>query len=575
LFACCVALTLLLAGSARTAATNLIANPSVEASADGVTPNGFSPSAAGGASVSYAWVSTGHSGARGLGVTVSRRGSGKVAWVPDPVAATAKTDYMFSDWYESAVASAVSVVVTKANGKTSTVASVSEPASGGWALAQVSFTTPAGTSSVTAYQSISAVGSLTTDDYDLEGPAASSSPSVVVLGAGDGSVVSGQEALSAAADGAGLAVKTVQFQLDGDDLGPALKTAPYLFSWDTAGAGNGPHVLTAVLTTKKGGSAVSDPVGVTVSNVCTIEATASCDSVGGTFITFTDVTSAPNSTVFTCNGPLTSYRSPRASITGSGWPVHLDIDYTPGVYDYTDGVPVSAGVVADLDGVSLGDGCAGDGNPDTIDLIVNIEGDGRTYGLEQDALKLVGNTGPTNLQLTTGGGAIDCGPRQGSDTSNVTHQDAIQVQSGSGVGFFGVTIGDWANDRATCWGAGGAFFISAAGGHSGKSITVDGMKAVSCNHGLNGDAGGAPTSGTITDSVFRTGRPSDRTDLLVTTDPATGTPTVGLCSFASAPLSAAAVGLSSWTLGNVIGDAWSASGDPWSPGFDPAYDGGA
>jgi hypothetical protein len=155
------------------------------------------------------------------------------------------------------------------------------------------------------------------------------------------------------------------------------------------------------------------------------------------------------------------------------------------------------------------------------------------------------------------------------------HQDAIQVQSGQGIGFYGVTIGDWTGQRATCWGAGGAFFISSANGHGGENISVDGMRAITCNHGLNGDAGGVPTSGTISNSVFRTGRPSDLTDLLASIDPLTGNNTVGLCAVASAPVSSTVTGLTTWTRTNVVADPWSPSGDPWSPGFDPDLNDGA
>ena len=154
------------------------------------------------------------------------------------------------------------------------------------------------------------------------------------------------------------------------------------------------------------------------------------------------------------------------------------------------------------------------------------------------------------------------------------HQDAIQVQSGNDIGFYGVTIGDWGGRRATCWGAGGAFFLSSANGHSGQSITVDHMRAVACNHGLNGDASGVPTSGSVSRSVFRTGRPSDRADVLATIDPSTGTRTVGLCNFASNPVAANISGLTTWSLDGVVADGWSRIGDPWSPGFDPAYDNG-
>jgi hypothetical protein len=317
-------------------------------------------------------------------------------------------------------------------------------------------------------------------------------------------------------------------------------------------------------------------VTIRVRNACTVFDTEGCEQTGGTHLTFHDVVAPGGQTgfVFRCTGSLAAYRDPRAVISGSGWPVHLNIDYTPGTYDYSNGVAIQAGVVARLSGVSLSDGCTGDGDPTTIDLIVHITGDGRTYGLQGDALKLTGSVGPSNIQITTGEGAINCGPREGSDATSVTHQDAIQVQSGHDIGFYDVTIGDWSGRRATCWGAGGAFFLSSANGHSGQNITVDGMRAIACNHGLNGNASGAPTSGTVSRSVFRTGRPSDQSDLLATIDPSTGSETAGLCTFSSNPVSPDITDLPTWSLDHVFADRWSTGGNPWSPGFNPAYDNG-
>src|SRR5579862_3811197 len=85
-----VSLALLLAVSASTATTNLIANPSLEATADGVTPSGFSPSTPPAGSAVYTYLSTGHTGTRSVEVAVTKRGSAKVAWVPGAVPAAPK-----------------------------------------------------------------------------------------------------------------------------------------------------------------------------------------------------------------------------------------------------------------------------------------------------------------------------------------------------------------------------------------------------------------------------------------------------------------------------------------------------
>ena len=77
--------------------------------------------------------------------------------------------------------------------------------------------------------------------------------------------LSGSVTVSATAtDNVGVA--SVQFQLDGSNLGAAVTTTPYTISWNTATAINGSHTLTAVATDASGNTATSASVPVTVSN---------------------------------------------------------------------------------------------------------------------------------------------------------------------------------------------------------------------------------------------------------------------------------------------------------------------
>jgi hypothetical protein len=64
-----------------------------------------------------------------------------------------------------------------------------------------------------------------------------------------------------------VAVANVQFKLDGSNLGSPVTSAPYQISWNTIGATNGPHSLTAVATDTSNNSATSTAVPVTVNNV--------------------------------------------------------------------------------------------------------------------------------------------------------------------------------------------------------------------------------------------------------------------------------------------------------------------
>jgi hypothetical protein len=63
-----------------------------------------------------------------------------------------------------------------------------------------------------------------------------------------------------------VGVQSVQFKLDGLDLGAADTTSPYSLSWDTKTAADGPHALTAVARDAAGNATTSAAVGVEVHN---------------------------------------------------------------------------------------------------------------------------------------------------------------------------------------------------------------------------------------------------------------------------------------------------------------------
>jgi hypothetical protein len=148
--------------------------------------------------------------------------------------------------------------------------------------------------------------------------------------------------------------------------------------------------------------------------------------------------------------------------------------------------------------VQLGAGCRGDGNPATTDLILDIRGDGRTYGPGDDAIRLM-NSLPGASDIVIEGHA-DCGPRYGS-----AHQDGVQILGGTNITFRNFTIGDYANGRSTCQGAGGMVFYSL------RSNNVDfiGGTFIGCNHSLL--AGTSSPGGEVRNASFRSGR-TDGTD---------------------------------------------------------------
>jgi Domain of unknown function (DUF1929)/Bacterial Ig domain/Kelch motif len=108
-----------------------------------------------------------------------------------------------------------------------------------------------------------------TSVYSLYATAGSSvdptPPTVAITAPQQGTTVSGIVNVSAnATDNVG--VTSVQFQLDGTNIGGAVTTTPYNVSWTSTQATNGSHTLTAVARDAAGNQTTSAPVAVTVSN---------------------------------------------------------------------------------------------------------------------------------------------------------------------------------------------------------------------------------------------------------------------------------------------------------------------
>ena len=90
-------------------------------------------------------------------------------------------------------------------------------------------------------------------------------PTVSLSSPGSGATVSGTVTVSASAsDNVGVA--SVQFTLDGVNLGAADTSSPYSISWTTTSASNGSHVLRAVARDAAGNLTTSGSRTVTVSN---------------------------------------------------------------------------------------------------------------------------------------------------------------------------------------------------------------------------------------------------------------------------------------------------------------------
>jgi parallel beta-helix repeat protein len=88
---------------------------------------------------------------------------------------------------------------------------------------------------------------------------------VTIAAPAQGAPVGGTVAVTASASD-NVTIIGVQYQLDGANLGPLFREAPYTLFWDTSPASNGSHTLTAVAKDVSASSATSNPVALTILN---------------------------------------------------------------------------------------------------------------------------------------------------------------------------------------------------------------------------------------------------------------------------------------------------------------------
>lgn len=185
-------------------------------------------------------------------------------------------------------------------------------------------------------------------------------------------------------------------------------------------------------------------------------------SGGGTTLTFTNTT-------WTCSQPITQ-------LATRGLPLRVVMNYTTNYNGF---------------GVRLDAGCVGDGT-NAVDLVLNVNGDGLTYGPQEDAIRVMNELpGASNLQIT---GYANCGRKVISSI----HQDGIQVLGGTNITWIDFQVGNYDAGRSTCQGAGGAFFYSMPS----NNTRVQGGKFIACNHSLLAGTG----SGSVSGASFRSGR---------------------------------------------------------------------
>jgi len=110
----------------------------------------------------------------------------------------------------------------------------------------------------------------------------------------------------------------------------------------------------------------------------------------------------------------------------------------------------NTGLQRPVEAVTLsGPDCAGDGNPDTIDLMLEIEGDGAGVGPTSDAVKV--KLGAHDIEIA---GFANCGA-----SPPEVRQNGIHVMLGYRITFVDFRVGELAGSRWTCDGDSGALSI--------------------------------------------------------------------------------------------------------------------
>ena len=210
----------------------------------------------------FTYNNSGYNDTNSVTVNMTSYSSGDAKWYFEPVTATPNTTYSFSDYYKASVPTDVVVQFQDSSGNYSYADIGAANSTSGWAKYQASFTTPPNTVNMTMFHLINTVGTLTTDDFSLS---ASTMPSISIVTPSNGSLITGNATLSANAtayDG----IASVQFQVDNNNVGSAIQTAPYQMSWNSASVTNGTHYITAIATGNDGNISKSSPIMVNVSN---------------------------------------------------------------------------------------------------------------------------------------------------------------------------------------------------------------------------------------------------------------------------------------------------------------------
>jgi hypothetical protein len=124
-------------------------------------------------------------------------------------------------------------------------------------------------------------------------------------------------------------------------------------------------------------------------------------------------------------------------------------------------------------------GCRGDGDRGTVDLILDVNGNGRDRGTAFDAVRI--GMDARDLVVT---GDVECGARH---TNPNIHQDIVQALSGRNIYFRDFTSGHPRRGRWTCWGAGGGWYVTWANGRIPTNLICNRCRLATYNQNLRID----------------------------------------------------------------------------------------
>lgn len=189
-------------------------------------------------------------------------------------------------------------------------------------------------------------------------------PTVTMTAPANGATVSGTVSITANASD-NVSVASVQFQLDGANVGNADTASPYAFSWNTATTSNGSHSLRAIAKDGAGNSTTSASVTVTVSNTADTSApsvpaglaasAASSSQINLSWTASTDNVGVTGYNVF--RGGTKIGTAPGTSYQDGGLSASTSYSYTVSAFDAAGNTSAqSASASATTQGASSGGG---------------------------------------------------------------------------------------------------------------------------------------------------------------------------------------------------------------------------